>query len=320
MEYSSEYISRLIKLGMRKSFGMVIDELLSQYDDAIVLAADVMSSSNLNEAAMKFPNQVFNIGIAEQNMTAIAAGMAKEGRNVFVVSFAPFVSLRNYEAIRSIVSYMNLNVKIVALSSGVSLGVQGPSHFCIEDIAMMNAIPNMKILSPCDCLEMAKMIEYLLESEGPAYLRLTGIDGTPGLHKEDYCFNYNQVETIREGADVAIVSTGAVIHEAVRASRALLKDGISCAVLNLSVLKPIDEKNTISVLNKYKKIYVLEEHNVRGGLGTILSDVFIKNNCDVPVIKIGFDDTFPRANDYSRILQDNGMSAKEVYNLIKLTI
>ena len=158
MNFSSQNIMQWSRMGMRKAYGAILSELASEHGNLISIAADVVDSANLYDFAEKYPERQFNAGISEQNMVAMAAGLAKEGANVFVTSFAPFVSLRVYETIRTLVCYMNLNVKMVALSSGFSLGVQGATHYALEDIAIMRAIPNLLVLSPSDTMEMAKAI------------------------------------------------------------------------------------------------------------------------------------------------------------------
>ena len=176
IEFDKKIISDWTRMGMRKAYGPILETVAVDHSNLVALTADVADSANLIQFSRKFPDQFYNIGIAEQNMTGIACGMAKEGHNVFLCSFAPFVSMRNYEAVRTLVGYMKLNVKIVALASGMSLGVQGCTHYCLEDISLMKSIPNMLILSPADVIEEAKCIEYLADYTGPAYLRLTGID------------------------------------------------------------------------------------------------------------------------------------------------
>ena len=231
-EYTPENITAWTRAGMRKSFGIMLERLVECNKNIIAITADVASSSGLKGYAAKFPERFFNVGISEQNMIGIACGLAKEDNNVFVCSFAPFVSMRAYEAIKILAGYMKLNVKIIALSSGFSLGVQGNTHYCLEDISIMRTIPNMKIFAPADVLEEAAILEYLSDYDGAAFLRLTGLDGTPGIFKSDPDFDAGKLKFIREGSDVAIIASGSVINECIRASRALKRDNISCAVLN----------------------------------------------------------------------------------------
>ena len=316
IEYTSRNIMEWTRLGMRKAFGPFITEIAKENSEIVVLAADVADSGNLKGVQTKYSEQFYNIGIAEQNMTGIASGLAKEGSNVFIVSFAPFVSMRNYEAVRTLVSYMHLNVKIVALGSGLSLGVQGNTHYCMEDLSLMRTIPGLTVLSPVDVIEEAKCLEYLSQYDGPAYLRLTGIDGTPCVHKADYSLNLDVPTQLREGEDVAILTTGSVATECVRASRAMKKDGISCAVYDVCRLKPFDENFVIDELKAYKVIVTVEEHFCAGGLGSIVCEAFGKTGDHPPVIRAGIDDVFPHAADYAYLLDSNKLTAPHIRDTI----
>lgn len=304
---SSQNISEWIRLGMRKAFGSQITAIASNNENIIVLTADVANSGNLEQFQKALPNQFFNIGIAEQNMTGIACGLAKEGYNVFISSFAPFVSMRNYEAVRTLVGYMHLNVKIVALASGMSLGVQGNTHFCLEDISLMHTIPGMLVLSPADVAEEAKCLEYLSTYEGPAYLRLTGIDGMPCVYKDTSELDVTKPNLLREGENVAILATGSIVNECVRAARLLKKDDISCALYDVCCLKPL---NIEDVVAKYDYIVTIEEHFVSGGLGSIVATSC--NQACKPIIKIGVEDKFPKAGNYSYMLEQCGFTAQSI--------
>lgn len=316
MDYSLSNVSVLTRLGMRKAFGIIMCELAQKDDNIVVLAADVASSAGLTSFAQKYPKQFYNIGIAEQNMIGIASGLAKEGANVFVVSFAPFVSMRAYEAIRTLVGYMHLNVKIVGLASGFSLGTQGNTHYCFEDIAIMKEIPKMMVLSPADCVEEMKCLEFLALYNGPAYLRLTGIDGTPGIFKEDFKFEIDKIVCIKEGEDVAVVSTGSVVNECVRVARAVKKENISVGVYNVHTLKPFDANTIIEIANNYKLIISVEEHNVIGGLGSMIADVLAGMPSHPILYKVGIMDEFIKAGDYSYMLKEVKLTAPELKKII----
>ncbi len=236
IEYTPKNIMDWTRMGMRSAFGFFMKEIAEEHSNLVVLAADLASSSGLTEFQKCFPEKFYNIGIAEQNMTAIAAGLAKEGSNVFITSFAPFVSMRNYEAIRTLVGYMHMNVKIVALASGFSLGVQGNTHYCLEDISLMKTIPGMRIFSPADVVEESMCLKYLADYEGPAYLRLTGTNGSPAVFKADYEFHPEEPYGLKDSGDVLILSTGSVVSECLRACRLLNKENISCGVYSLSLI------------------------------------------------------------------------------------
>lgn len=316
IEYTPHNIKEWTRCGMRKSFGLVMSEIVTEHPDAIVLSADVSSSAGLSEFSKNYPSNFYNIGIAEQNMIGVAAGLAKEGNNVFVTTFAPFAAMRPYEAIRTLVGYMGLNVKIIALASGVSLGTQGNTHFCFEDISLMRTIPGLKIFSPSDCIEMAKVLEYLANYEGPAYVRLTGIDGSNGIHKEDFEFDNESIETVRDGNDVAIIATGSIVSEAVRASRALARENISCGVYSVACLKPFNSVQLCHIIDEYKMLFTLEEHSIFGGLGSIVADDLSAMPSHPVLNKIGFRDEFPKEGNYSFLLAQHGLGAPQIRDLI----
>lgn len=316
LEYTLKDIHEWTRLGMRKAFGLIMKEIASQYDNIIVLAADIAESANLKEFSDLYPERFFDIGIAEQNMAGVAAGLAKEENNVFIVSFAPFVSMRAYEAIRTLVGYMGLNVKVVALASGMSLGVQGNTHYCLEDISIMRSIPGMMIFSPADCCEMAKCMEFLAGYNGPAYLRLTGIDGTPGVYKENYDFRVNDLDPLKKGEDVAIISTGCITGECIRATRALARENISAGVYNAHLLKEFDIDTLDNISHNYKAIVTVEEHYKMGGLGTIVSDYLARTGKHAPILKIGIEDLFPHAGDYAYLLDKYGLNAVHIKDKI----
>lgn len=316
IEYSKKTISNWTRLGTRKAFGTMMADIVEAKDNTVVLAADVASAAGLAPFIEKYPDKFYNVGIAEQNMIAIASGLAKEGCNVFVVSFAPFVSSRVQEAVKNLVGYMKLNVKIIALSSGVSLGVQGNTHFCLDDLALMRTIPGMKILSPADCCEMAKCLEYLNQYQGMAYLRLTGIDGNPGIYKDDFEFVINQWTELREGDDVAILATGAVTSECVRAARALKKDNVSCAVYNICSIKPMNEGELLRICEKHKMIVTVEEHSEIGGLGSAVGEVMHEKKLSSKLLRIGVRDEFLLSGDYNYMKEQVGLTAAQILQRI----
>lgn len=316
IQYTQADAMQWTRLGMRKAFGGIIQNIAAEHEDIIVLASDVSSSANLEGFARDYPDRFFNVGIAEQNMVSIAAGLAREGSNVFIVSFAPFVALRAFEAIRTVVSYMHLNVKIVALASGLSLGTQGLSHYCIEDLALLRTIPGMKVLSPADCIEMEKCIEYLATYDGPAYLRLTGVDGSPAVHRVDYTFDIGQYPILREGRDIAILATGSIINECVRTARALKRDGLECAVMDIHTVKPLAYENIAQLCRPVKLIVTVEEGTIIGGLGGAIAEYLAEKTIHPPLLRIGINDVFPEAGNYAYILQKNGLSAPLIRDII----
>ena len=312
IDFSSQNIMQWSRLGMRKAYGVILNELANDHGNLISIAADVVDSANLYEFAAQHPDRHFNAGISEQNMVAMAAGLAKEGANVFVTSFAPFVSLRVYEAIRTLVCYMNLNVKMVGLSSGFSLGVQGATHYALEDIAIMRAIPNLLVLSPADTTEMAKAMEFLTSYDGPAYLRLTGLPGSAMVYKSDYDYDVNKLNVMREGTDVCVFATGTLVNESIRASRLLSKSGISVSVVNLSTLNPVHSQQIVDECLKFKLVLTVEEHTVTGGVGSAVAEALASASSHPRLIRIGTVDSNQIAGNYAYMMDKNGLTAKSI--------
>lgn len=312
IEYTTEELATWARLGMRRAFGNIMLELAKDHDDLIVLTADLVSSSGLLDYVKKRPSQFFNIGIAEQNMTGIAAGLAKEGHNVFIVSFAPFVSMRALEAVRTLVGYMRLNVKVVALGSGISLGTYGNTHYGLEDIALMRTIPGMRVLTPADCVEMVGSLEYLATYQGPAYLRLGGRPGTPNIYNHDYRFEPGKAATLREGEDAAIFATGSMVYECMRLARPLSKQGISCSVFDMHTIKPLDTAAIDEASGRHKLLVTAEEHSVIGGLGAAVAQHLAGKDSHPPLMTIGIEDIFPHAGPYADLQKQCGLTAPQI--------
>lgn len=308
------------RLGSRKTFGTILTELAELHPELMVLVADVAASSGLKEFYEKYPNQFLNVGIAEQNMIGVAAGLAKEGYKVFAVSFAPFASMRCYEMIRTYLGYMDLDVTVVGIASGVSMGVSGNTHFGLEEFPLMKAIPNMTVLSPADCSETAKMVEVLMEHHGPAYLRLTGIEGNPIVYKEEYELKVGKAICHRAGRDIAILATGTMVYESVRAAKVLEKDNISAAVYDVHTIKPIDEEMIVSLIENQIPIITVEEHTINGGLGSSIADINVKQKRPVRQVSIGLPDEFLKAGDYRYMLDKCGLNARAIAATIKKKI
>ena len=314
MEFTSRSILEYARLGMRKAFGLYMIDLVSHNENIIVMAADISSSSNLGELKERFPEQFINVGIAEQNMAGIASGLAKEGFNVFIVSFAPFVTMRDYEAIRTLIGYMHLNVKIVALASGFTLGVQGNTHYSLEDLSLFRTIPGMKIFSPADIVEEERCLEYLANYEGPAFLRLTGIDGSSAHFKSDYVLSEDGISAVRaENGKVVILSTGSLLSECIRSVRLLKKSGIICDVYNFCRLKPLNVDRIIELLQRYDLVFTIEEHFRTGGFGSAICEIACDSGVPRPrITRLGINDEFPHASTYKDLLSVSGLNAESI--------
>ncbi len=319
LNFDIKSIQDLCRLSSRGVYGKALADLTKKEDNIMAIVADVMTSSKLEQFYEKYPDKLVNVGIAEQNMISIAAGMASEGFNVFASTFAPFASMRCFEQIRTQVGYMNLNVKITGLLSGFSGGYFGNTHYGLEDIAIMRTIPNMTVLSPADCVETYKAVEALTHFQGPCYLRLTGVNGTPAVYKEDYNFEIGKSIIMKEGEDVAIIATGTMVHECLRVARALKRNDINPTVINMHTIKPLDKNMLKEVFNNYKLVVTVEEHFKIGGLGSAIAEYkSIFKNAPQHLI-IGIEDKFEKAGDYNYMLNKCGLTAPQIADKILTT-
>ena len=282
-----------------------------------MLSADLGRSSGLDRFKKEHPDKYISIGISEQNLIGVAAGLAKQGHKVFLTSFAPFLSMRASEQIRMNLGYMRHNVNIVALGSGLSLGFLGNSHFGLEDVAIMRTIPGLNIISPADCLELKKTLDFLCKNKpGPTYIRLTGIPGSSLVYEKNYKFNFKKNIKILNGKNILVLSCGSVLTEVKRACIELKSKEIYSTLLNIKTIKPID-KSIISNIKKYKKIVIIEEHTKIGGLNEIISDLIIKNNIqDKKILNISLPDKFGPTGTYKYLLNFHKLSSKKLFEKI----
>lgn len=303
------------KLGSRATFGMAILELAKEREDFYVLSADLCASSGLVRFRELFPDRFINMGIAEQNMIGVAGGMAKEGIPIFATSFAPFISMRASEQVRMNMGYMQLNVKTVGLGSGLIMAQLGNSHYGLEDVSIMRAIPNMTVVSPADCTEIVKAVECIAEYRGPVYLRLTGGQGNPVVYKEDFDYTIGKANILSEGRDVAIIATGTMVYQSLEAARFLAEVGISATVIDMHTIKPLD-KECLDSLLQYKLLVTVEEHTVYGGMGSAVSEYLAIKKEKPAQLLIGIDDYFPHAGDYAYMLEQCGLTGRKIFEKI----
>ena len=303
------------RLGPRAVYGLAMLDLIERNDRVYALSADLGSSSGLQLVMKTYPERYLNVGIAEQNLIGIAAGMAKEGLIPFASSFAPFITLRCADQVRMNMGYMCLNIKTVGLGSGVSMGYLGNSHYGLEDIAVMRAIPNLTILSPADCTELVKAVDAAAQIEGPVYIRLTGIPGMPIVYSHDYEYKIGNANILREGSHIALIATGSMVAVALQVSDLLKERGISSTVIDMHTIKPIDSKAIESVRN-LKMIVTMEEHSIIGGLGSAVSECLGEFSNRPELIRIGLPDKYLKAGDYSYMLDQCGLSANTIVDKI----
>lgn len=308
------------RLGSRATYGQAILMLAEKSENLMVLSADLGNSSGLDRFKATYPDKFLNIGIAEQNMIGVAAGLAKEGSVVFASSFAPFITMRAAEQVRMNMGYMDLNIKTVAIGSGVSMSFLGNSHFGLEDAAIMRSIPNMTVVSPADCAEIVKTVFAAAEYPHPMYIRLTGAVGFPVVYEDDYDFQIGKAVEIKSGTDISIVATGSMVYESLEAAKILQEEGISVSVLNMHTIKPLDTKALDILISKGKIIFTIEEHSITGGLGSAVAEYI----CSIPnspvVNRIGLPDEFVITAEYRYILEKYGLVGSQIANTIKQKI
>jgi len=300
------------KIATRNAYGEALVELAEKYPELVVLDADLAGATMSKFFAAAYPERFFNCGIAECNMTGIAAGMAAAGLKPFTNTFAMFAAGRAYEQIRNSIAYPGLNVKIVGSHGGVSVGEDGATHQCIEDFALMRAIPGMMVCCPCDGHEMRLAVEALLNYEGPAYLRLQRPATDIFTDEiEGYSFELGKGNVLCEGNDVSIVATGIMVGMAVKAAKMLKAEGISARVINIHTLKPLDEELIVKAAEETGCVLTCEEHNIIGGLGSAVCEA-LSLRCPVPVVRMGVEDVFGRSGSANDVLAYFGLTAEGI--------
>lgn len=288
------------KIATRQSYGEKLAELGEKNSDIVVLDADLSMATKTSIFAQKFPDRFINVGIAEQNMMGIAAGLSTFGKIPFVSTFATFASGRAYDQIRNSIAYPNLNVKICATHAGVTVGEDGATHQMIEDISLMRTIPNMQVMCTSDDLQTKWAVEEILNIKGPVYLRLCRLD-TPIIYNEKQHFEFGKGIQIGDGTDGTIIATGVTVSEALKAQELLKQKNIHVRVVDIHTIKPIDVELIVKCAKETKKIITVEDHNIIGGLGSTVCEV-LSENYPVKVERLGIQDTFGRSGKAEELL------------------
>ncbi len=299
----------VIKCATRDAYGAALKEL-GERDDILVLDADLAKATKTITFKKAFPDKFIDCGIAEGNMMGIAAGLATTGYTVFASSFAMFAAGRAFEQVRNSIAYPNLNVKIGATHAGISVGEDGASHQCCEDIALMRSIPNMVIINPADDVEAKAAVFAAAQHEGPVYMRF-GRLAVPRINAEDYKFELGKGVMLKDGSDVTIIATGLMVNEAVIAAEELANEGINARVINIHTIKPIDKDIIIKAAKETGVIVTAEEHSVIGGLGSAVAEV-LAENCPVPMLRLGVEDTFGKSGPALELLKIYGLDSKNI--------
>lgn len=304
-------------LGQRgTAFAMALPEIAAEQKEVMVLTADLSLLSGLEKFKQTYPEQFLDVGIAEQNMIGIAAGLAKEGNCVFATTYATFISMRSYEQVRNNLGVMGFNVKVIGSAAGVSMGTSGNCHHSIEDIALMRVIPNMQVISPADALETVKVMQAISKTNTPAYVRLTGNLNCPMVYKEDYDYQIGKGVVLNQGKDVAIIAIGTLVAEAMKAAESLKEQGINPTVVNMHTIKPLDEELIRELTKEHSVIYSLEEHSVVGGLGGAVAECLAGLGTSTKLVRMGFKDEYSVLGDYEYILKQNKLDAESVKEAI----
>ena len=309
-------MSEVKKIATRESYGNALAELGAQYKDLVVLDADLAGATKTGVFKKAFPDRHIDCGIAEGNMMTVAAGLAAAGKVPFASTFAMFAAGRAFEQVRNSIGYPHLNVKIGATHAGISVGEDGASHQCNEDIALMRTIPGMTVINPADDVEAKAAVKAAIEHEGPVYLRF-GRLAVPVINDPaSYQFEIGKGITMKEGKDVTIIATGLEVSESLEAAKMLEADGISAEVINIHTIKPLDEALVVASVKKTGKVVTVEEHSVIGGLGGAVAEV-LAEQAPTKMLRIGVNDTFGESGPAKALIEKYGLDAKSIYEKVK---
>lgn len=309
-------MSEIKKIATRESYGNALAELGKEYENLVVLDADLAGATKTSIFKKAFPERHIDCGIAEGNMMGVAAGLATLGKIPFASTFAMFAAGRAFEQVRNSIGYPHLNVKIGATHAGISVGEDGASHQCNEDIALMRTIPNMVVICPADDIEAKEAVKASVEYNGPVYLRF-GRLAVPVINdKSDYKFEIGKGITLKEGTDVTIVATGLEVYESLEAGKLLEEAGINVEIINIHTIKPLDEELIISSAKKTGKVVTVEEHSVIGGLGGAVAEV-LSEKCPTPLLRIGMNDVFGESGNAVELIKKYGLDSVGIYNKVK---
>ena len=308
------------KIATRAAYGQALVELGAERPDLVVLDADLSGSTMTKDFARAYPDRFFNMGIAEADMMGVAAGLAACGKTAFASSFAMFAAGRAFEQVRNSIAYPHLNVKVVGSHGGLSVGEDGATHQCCEDLALMRAIPGMVVCCPCDGNEMRAAVRALADYRGPAYLRLGRSaveDLTSGL--PGYAFRLGEGVTLREGTDVTVIAVGLMVQEAMKAAETLAGEGVSVRVLDMHTVKPLDEAVVLKAAKETGCIVTTEEHSIIGGLGSAVAE-YLSGTCPVPVVRHGVEDVFGRSGKAGEVLAAYGLTAQGIVEKVRAAL
>ena len=304
------------KIATREAYGNALAELGSVYENLVVLDADLAAATKTGVFKKKFPERFFDCGIAENNMFGVAAGLSTTGKIPFASTFAMFAAGRSFEQIRNSIGYPHLNVKIGATHAGITVGEDGATHQCNEDIALMRTIPGMVIINPSDAIEARHAVEAAIKHEGPVYMRFGRLAVSVINEKPDYKFELGKGVTLVDGSDVTIVATGIMVEQALLASEMLASEGISAAVINIHTIKPLDTEILIAAAQQTGAMVVTEEHSIIGGLGSAVCEA-LAGVCPIPVVRHGVEDVYGKSAPAKELLEYYKLNAAGIVEKVK---
>ena len=317
MEINEKNIKLWSSIGPRATFGLSMLDLIKKYNDLMILTCDVSTSAGLDRFRKQHPDNYLDLGIAEQNLIGVAAGLATENFKVITTTFAPFQAIRCCEQIKVNLGYMKEKITMVGLASGLVLGNLGFTHCCIEDVGILRSIPNLKIISPSDSLETIKAIEASLNDQSSCYIRLTGGSNNPIINQKDYDFKIGKSILLTEGKDILIISAGSILNECIEVAETLKNENLSTTIINMHTIKPIDEEAIIKHAKNKKLIVTIEEHNIIGGLGSAVAETISKDNKISKLLRLGIQDSYSKSGSYNYLKKINRLVPEKIIEDIK---
>ena len=302
-------------LGMRRVVGMLLEDMVQKDEKFMFLTADVARYFGTGDFEKNYPNHILDVGIAEQNLVGVAAGMQKEGLNVFAATYATFITARALDQIRVNLGYADIGVKLIGVGGGLAEGDLSATHMGLEDIADMRTIPNMTVISPADATELIKTLYALLDYDKPTYVRLTGKTNIPVVYTQDYKFEIGKAVCLHEGTDIAIVANGVIVGTAMKVVKKLEEQGISCKLINMHTIKPIDTE-ILEQIADHKLVVTIEEHMKAGGLGSAVAEYYAEQRTKPYMKMFAIEDFYPKATEYEYLLEDCGLTASIIFEKI----
>lgn len=320
MKITAELVKELSKLGTRSAFARTMMELGESNDNVFVMTADLGDATRVSQFGKAFPNKYLNVGVCEQNLVGIAAGMALGGKTVVATTFATFASMRACEQVRTDMGYMKANVKLLGSHGGVVMGTLGNTHYAIEDIGVMRSFPYLTILSPADGVETIKATFAAVEMDGPVYIRLTGEDNHPIIYHEDFDYQVGKSIELRGGNHVSLIATGSMVYYSLEAAKILAKKGIETRVIDMHTIKPLDEDSIARCVRETGLIATVEEHSVLGGLGSAVAEVVAGIGNAPKLLRIGLPDSFGPIGTYACQLKRYGLTPECIASRVEETL